>query len=278
MNGPGAVLLAGGRSTRMGSAKADLDWHGVPLVLRVAGLLLRAVPGPVVVVRAASQPLPSMPARVSVADDPEPGLGPLAGLGTGLAALAALGVDSGFACSTDQPFMHPALVRAVLHRLDPDPNAGPDAVAPELDGRLQPLAAAYRTRLAAVAAGMVQGGERRATALLLAVDTARLDRHTLLADPALAAADPDLRSLLNLNHPEEYRTALALPPPAVTVLRPGVGPAAVRAYTLGTAVTQDAALTGGATATVPPDVVLLNGTPVPADPDLPLLAGDVLTL
>jgi molybdopterin-guanine dinucleotide biosynthesis protein A len=28
----GAILLAGGRSTRMGHSKASLDWHGEPLV------------------------------------------------------------------------------------------------------------------------------------------------------------------------------------------------------------------------------------------------------
>lgn len=277
MTAAGAVLLAGGRSTRMGAPKAWLDWHGSPLVRRVAGLLLRAVPGPVVLVRAAGQPLPPLPPRVTVVADPEPDLGPLAGLATGLAELAGRGVPVAFACSVDLPLLHPALVGAVLAALAPDA-AGPgvaeppgeqttQAAAPEVDGRLQPLAAAYRTGLAAVAAGLVAAGDRRATALLQAGRTVRLDRERLLADPALAAADPQLRSLLNLNRPEDYRAALALPLPEVTVLRAGlaVQRAAGRLATL---------LPG---AGAPPEVTL-NGLRVPADPELPLLAGDVVVL
>ena len=34
------VLLAGGRSSRMGRDKAGLDWHGEPLVVHVANRLL----------------------------------------------------------------------------------------------------------------------------------------------------------------------------------------------------------------------------------------------
>ena len=47
----GAMVLAGGRSTRMGAPKALLDWHGGTLVRRVSGILQR-VADPVVVVHA----------------------------------------------------------------------------------------------------------------------------------------------------------------------------------------------------------------------------------
>ena len=47
------VVLAGGRSTRMGRPKASLEWHGSTLLHRVTGIVSRAVDGPVVVVRAA---------------------------------------------------------------------------------------------------------------------------------------------------------------------------------------------------------------------------------
>ena len=64
------IVLAGGRSSRMGTSKAALDWFGVPLLARVAGLVGRAVDGPVVVVRAPGRGLPPLPARVEVVDDP----------------------------------------------------------------------------------------------------------------------------------------------------------------------------------------------------------------
>ena len=46
-----AIVLAGGRSSRMGTAKAGLDWHGIPLLRRVTGILQRLA-APVVVVHA----------------------------------------------------------------------------------------------------------------------------------------------------------------------------------------------------------------------------------
>ena len=48
----GAILLCGGRSTRMGRAKAWLPWRGRPLVVHVACVLRRVV-GELVVVRSA---------------------------------------------------------------------------------------------------------------------------------------------------------------------------------------------------------------------------------
>ena len=42
-----------------------------------------------------------------------------------------------------------------------------------------------------------------------------MDDAWLLEDPELAAVDPGLTSLENLNDPEAYARALALPPPAI---------------------------------------------------------------
>ena len=50
------VVLAGGRSTRMGTPKACLEWHGSTLLYRTAALLRRTVTGPVVVVLGPKDP------------------------------------------------------------------------------------------------------------------------------------------------------------------------------------------------------------------------------
>lgn len=47
-----SVVLAGGRSTRMGEPKAGLEWHGSTLLRRTVGVLARNAAAPVVVVRA----------------------------------------------------------------------------------------------------------------------------------------------------------------------------------------------------------------------------------
>ena len=262
-----AVILAGGRSTRMGADKALLPWHDSTLLSRTIGVLSRVVTGPVVVVVAPGQRLPGLPARVQLLADPVPGQGPLAGLATGLTTLARSGVPVAFACSTDLPFLHPAVVAAVLAALGPDV----DAAVPTVAGIAQPLVAGYRTSLGQLASRLVSEGERRATALLTACRVRSLTGADLLADPAVAATDPELRSLLNVNHPDEYRLALARPGPVVQVLGPaGTGARRIQAHTL-----------GGFAAAAGVDLVagsrlLLNGVPIAADPDLVLVAGDRL--
>ncbi len=102
----GGVILAGGRSSRMGTDKALLDWHGVPLVVHVYEAVTAAVDGPVVVVGAPGQRLP-----VPALADPEPHRGPVVGLGVGLRAVGM----RAFVCGVDQPFAHsviPDLLRA----------------------------------------------------------------------------------------------------------------------------------------------------------------------
>src|ERR1700755_2884271 len=78
-----AIVLAGGRSSRMGSPKAALEWHGSTLLRRVTGLLARWVDGPVVVVRAPGQELPNLDPAIEVVADAREGRGPLQGLAGG---------------------------------------------------------------------------------------------------------------------------------------------------------------------------------------------------
>src|SRR3954453_23921421 len=100
------VLVAGGRSSRMGTSKAHLEWHGSTLLRRVAGIVARGVDGPVVVVRAPGQELPALPAGVEVVDDAREGRGPLQGLAAGLAAVRAA-APVAFVSSTDVPLLPP---------------------------------------------------------------------------------------------------------------------------------------------------------------------------
>jgi molybdenum cofactor guanylyltransferase len=150
-------VLAGGRSTRMGSPKAWLAWGDTTLLGHVAQVVSDGVDGgPVVVVAADSQDLPELPAVVTVVADRIPGAGVLGGIATGLAALEPL-ADVAFAAATDLPFLEPAVVRQTLALLGDEW----DVVLPEAGGFRHPLAAAYRTALAPLAAELLDGGLRR---------------------------------------------------------------------------------------------------------------------
>ena len=268
-------MLAGGRSSRMGTPKAALEWHGSTLLRRTADIVARATGGPVVVVRAPGQELPALPKGISMTDDPREGKGPLQGIAAGLAALRG-NADIAFISSTDVPFLHPAFIRRVLRVLGDSEST--DVALPVARGFKQPLAAAYRVSLADTAERLVKEDRLRPAFLFDECTVEQLDDETLKNDPVLAALDPDLDSVLNVNTPAEFQSALARPAPEVTVRLFGTlakaggtsGPHAVRAATVGAA--------AGALGLVLDRHITaaLNGDQLTRDCETPLVAGDTL--
>jgi molybdopterin-guanine dinucleotide biosynthesis protein A len=266
------IVLAGGHSSRMGTPKAALEWHGSTLLRRITGLVARGIDGPVVVVRAPGQELPALPASVEVVEDAREGRGPLQGLAAGLAALEDR-AEVAYASSTDAPLLHPAFVRRVVGALDADV----DVVLPRAGGFPHPLAAAYRTALRPLVERLLDADRLRPAFLFDECRVLRLDEDALLVDPALAAADPELDSVLNLNEPADYEAARARLAPEIVVQRfgplarnGGAGPVTLRAATLGTAA-HAAGVTLGEHV-----VAALNGDQISRDPELPLVAGDTV--
>jgi molybdopterin-guanine dinucleotide biosynthesis protein A len=192
----------------MGTSKAALDWHGQSLLFRTVTVLAAAAGGRVVVVRAAGQPLPRLPQGTVVVEDPREGRGPLQGIAAGLGALAAADAvpDAAFVSATDMPFLQEAFIRRVLALLAED---RADVALPVARGHVQPLAAAYRVALAPAADALVAAGRLRPADLFAGCAVSRLDEARLLAGLELAAADPGLDSLVNVNEPAEYAAALA---------------------------------------------------------------------
>ena len=269
------VVLAGGRSSRMGSPKAALEWHGSTLLRRTAGILARVTCGPVVVVRAPGQELPDLPEGILVTEDPREGKGPLQGIAAGLAALAGY-ADVAFISSTDLPFLHPAFVSRVLSAVTDD--QATDVGLPVARGFRQPLAAAYRVSLAGAAERLVAGDRLRPGFLFDQCAVANLGDDELKHDPVLARLDPDLESVVNINTLQEYRAARARPAPEVTVELSGAlakdggqsGRHGVRAATVGGA--------AGALGLVLDRRIAaaLNGDEITVHREIPLATGDTV--
>ena len=195
------VVLAGGRSSRMGSDKAWVAWQGSTLLAHGCTTRAAALDGPVVVVRAEAQALPPLPPDVLVVDDPRPQLGPLQGLAAGLAAIGTA-ADAAFVSATDLPLLVPAVVHRVVETLlEPVEPGGPpwEAVVPVVSGEWQPLAAAYRTALAGDADADVAAGRLSARRFAESRRVRTTTRRDLLSDPDVAAADPRLLSFVNVN-------------------------------------------------------------------------------
>jgi molybdenum cofactor guanylyltransferase len=260
-----AIVLAGGRSSRMGSPKAALDWHGSTLLRRVTGIVARSVSGPVIVVSAPSQTLPALDGAVEVVADEREGRGPVQGLAAGLAAIGDR-ARVAYVSSTDVPLLHPAFVRFVTGALADDL----DVVLPEVGGYRQPLSAAYRVDLLSTVEELIAADRMRPAFLFERSRVLHLTEADLLGDGALAGLDPALESVSNLNEPADYERAVARPAPEIAI-RLGSRRQTARAWSLG-----ELAARAGVALGDEHVAVALNGDPVTRDPEQPLVTGDTV--
>lgn len=185
------IVLAGGRSRRMGRDKAWLDAGGRPLIVRVLERLAPLATEMVVVVAADAAPLPDLAARVVV--DRVVGAGPLGGLQAGLEAAHTAW---SFVVACDMPFLNLDLIRYLAY-LRP----GHDAVIPFPTGRADPLHAFYHQRCLAPIAVSLANGERAMISFLGAV------RVRSVSAAEIACFDAEGRSFLNINTPQEWEAA-----------------------------------------------------------------------
>ena len=193
-----ALILCGGRSSRMGFDKAALPFYGQTLLERAADFWT-AQPGVAAVLAAVGGPeraLP-VPAGVTPVYDAFPDAGPMAGLHAGLLQLGS-DADALYVSAVDMPFLTPGL-------LPPLPEG--DACVYVKDGRPEPLLGAYRRSCLPALESALRHGQRKMTALLDAVDTAYLPLPEALA----AAAE-------NLNTHADYLRAIAGAPPTVACM------------------------------------------------------------
>jgi len=204
MNGRLAgVVLCGGQSTRMGAPKAWLEAGGETLLARTVRAIA-AVAAKVVVVAAPGQEVPPLPEGVAVIRDAVAGRGPLEGLAAGLDAVMPF-APAAFVSATDAPFLHPALIRRLAELRGPED----DLVVPRVGGRLHPLAALWTEGARAEIAASLAARQLRLTAVVARARARYADEALLLGGEELARVDPGLRSLCNVNTPEEYAAALA---------------------------------------------------------------------
>ena len=198
-----AIVVAGGRSSRMGRPKAALDFAGVPLLTRIISELKRRFAEIVVVAAPESEDSLQIdvPAIRTIRDE-TPFRGPSDALRRGLDAVTN---EIAFACSCDLPLLDSDVAAAIVAMLGDF-----DAAIPIVGERLQPLHAAYRKRCASGLAALAMRGESRLIAIADTVNTRRISENDV------RVLDPQLHSFFNVNTPDDCAKALSLLDPSKT--------------------------------------------------------------
>jgi molybdopterin-guanine dinucleotide biosynthesis protein A len=198
------LILAGGKSTRMGQDKAWLMLDGRPLVMRVIDRVLPLVDEVIV---STNQPnafdvwLPSLTIPACTVADRYPNVGPLAGLHAGLLAARS---DLVLVLATDMPFVNPALITYLSQVATDD---AVDAVVPQIlspETRqigLEPLHAIYRKSCLPAIEVSITANQRRVVSFL---DRVRL---RVVSPDEISPYDPLFRSFANVNTPQDWSDA-----------------------------------------------------------------------
>ena len=225
------IVLAGGRSSRFGSDKMAVALAGRPLVHHAIEAVAAVCAEVVVVVSVGGDvPFPgafSVPLRVT--RDLAPGGGPLVGL---IAGLDAARFPVAIVAGGDMPLLRAAVLEALVGRVgaggdrvdvagagaeteaaaDTDAaaeteaavetEASPAAACLVEDGRPVPLPCALRREPAlALARSQLAAGESSLRVLLEALSAAHVP------EPEWRALDPDGRTLLDVDRPEDLERA-----------------------------------------------------------------------
>jgi molybdenum cofactor guanylyltransferase len=196
--GRSAIVLAGGRSSRMGADKAALRLGGFTIIERMVAELTRGFDEVVIVAGARSIAPASVLAAGSVRmlRDPVAFEGPVKALRLGLGAIRA---EVGFACACDLPFVNVRLAAELCAMA-----AGHDAAIAKVAGRLQVLHAAYRKSCLPAIDTMIGREERRLQDLVPVLDA------RIVGEDEVLPYDLELLSFFNVNTPEDYAQARKL--------------------------------------------------------------------
>jgi molybdopterin-guanine dinucleotide biosynthesis protein A len=188
-------VLAGGRSTRMGEDKAACLVHGVPLLDHVVA---RHSAGAASVLVAHGRAPGRLPSGAIAVADPEPGLGPLAGVA---AVLAASPTPFALVVPVDMPLLPPDC-GAVMEEHCREARA--EAVVLSHAGRTEPFPLLASRDLASVAKALLREGQRRADCL-----HGRCRLHVVSFTRAFPGRDAGV-ALLNVNTRDDLARAEGL--------------------------------------------------------------------
>jgi molybdopterin-guanine dinucleotide biosynthesis protein A len=185
-----AYILAGGKSTRMGTDKAFVLLDGRTLLSRILDLA-RQLTSNVHIIGDPAKFAPFAPTL----EDIIPGCGPLGGIH---AALRSSRTDLNVILAVDIPFVSLALLDYIISRAK---RSNANVTLPRAAGGFQPLCAVYRLSFADAAENALRGGHYKIDTLFKPAST------QVIEEAELEASGFSSRIFRNLNTPEELAEA-----------------------------------------------------------------------
>jgi molybdopterin-guanine dinucleotide biosynthesis protein A len=185
-----AFILAGGKSTRMGTDKAFVLLEGRTLLARMLDLACKITSN----VHIVGDPAKFAPFAPTI-EDIFPGCGPLAGIH---AALHASQTDLNVILAVDVPFVSQTLLDYFIFRAK---NSNANVTLACAAGGLQPLCAVYRRAFADAAEQALRAGRHKIDALFDHTST------QVIEEAELEGAGFSPRIFCNLNAPQDLAAA-----------------------------------------------------------------------
>jgi molybdenum cofactor guanylyltransferase len=187
-----AFVLAGGQSTRMGTDKAFLEWHGTTL-LGHALARLSEIDAEVRIVGSVEK----FAELGNVVEDQFPNHGPLGGIH---AALRASSADLNLMLAIDMPYVETEFLRYLVESAR-ESNAL--VTLPRAGGTWQPLCAVYRSAFADMAEEALERSENKIDRLFPKIAL------RIVEEPEILKSGFSSDMFRNLNTPEELHNARA---------------------------------------------------------------------
>ncbi|RKD24400.1 hypothetical protein BEP19_08395 [Ammoniphilus oxalaticus] len=187
----GLIILAGGKSSRMGQNKALLKVGEQTGLERILERLSPLLSDPILVT---NEPHLYEGLPVQIIADNYPGRGPVAGLEAGLVASKH---DWNLLVACDMPFVSRKLARELLAR-----RGDYECIVPMRAGRAHPLFALYRRSILPTVQRNIQADVLKMGAVLDA------SRSLYVEESELGQVDDFEDALFNMNHPSDYEKAV----------------------------------------------------------------------
>lgn len=188
-----AIILAGGKSSRMGTNKALLTLNGKTVIEGIAESLEKTADELLIVT---NTPADYKFLHLPMTEDKWKGMGPLAGIEAGLSASKT---EHNLIVACDMPFISVDLGTYLLSCLEDY-----QAAVPEISGRLHPLFAAYRKDVKGVVTKALEENQLRIRHFLHSIHV-KIVKNDLLQ--SLGLPDEEIY-FFNMNDRTEYEKAL----------------------------------------------------------------------